>query len=624
MRKLLFPAAVVIVLAIAAGFFLLKRRTVRQVIAAELLPAETVFFAELPNVARTLERWPRTALHALWHEPEVQAFLEQPREKLPWLQESTRWLEALARMRPEQGFFAVAGMDGDVPRIVAGISFLGSRSSAETLLAGPRAALKDAWPTGRTELITYGAAEIQTFTEGERVVAECFRESWYFAANQLDLLKATLDRYDTKANDPAATLASREAYRESLAALPKEPDLAIFAQPAALLEKVSALLNATGQQSGSAGLAEIAKIQGFGAAMKMEGREFRDAWFTCLPGATDSGSSLVAPAPAELARRALNLTTAETALFHAAALPPGFGAELERSPLLPLVPSVERVRRTLEADGLKLAEALDALGPEISVILDWPQDGMLAPCLAAELRDPEKVRAALAALNTANEPSAQWKRFEENGTVFFQPPDGLLPQFTPTLALTDRFLLFTIGRSKAAEVAALARGNEAALPQTALFKSATAGLPAATEAFSYLNTSLLVTRAYGFLRPTLAMSLALNPDAASYIDAGKLPAGEILAKHLGSTAYAKRVTAKGIVSESMGPLTYDQAVIGAALISGAASLPFLKETLQKGTFGSALVPTTPRQPAPPATPGAPPALEPARPQPANPAGVKNE
>ena len=46
---------------------------------AELAPADTIFFAQLPSLRRSALRWRGTDLYKIWEEPETQAFLEKPR-----------------------------------------------------------------------------------------------------------------------------------------------------------------------------------------------------------------------------------------------------------------------------------------------------------------------------------------------------------------------------------------------------------------------------------------------------------------------------------------------------------------------------------------------------------------
>src|SRR5690349_2490152 len=79
MKKLL-PALIVIAALSAAVIFFLKRRADDAALdmqpgrAAELAPANALFFAEAQNLPRTIERWKGTGIYALTQEPEWKEF----------------------------------------------------------------------------------------------------------------------------------------------------------------------------------------------------------------------------------------------------------------------------------------------------------------------------------------------------------------------------------------------------------------------------------------------------------------------------------------------------------------------------------------------------------------------
>ena len=69
------------------------------------------------------------------------------------------------------------------------------------------------------------------------------------------------------------------------------------------------------------------------------------------------------------------------------------------------------------------------------------------------------------------------------------------------------------------------------------------------------------------------MSMAFSPEAGQYFDAGKLPTTDVLIRHLGPSTFSQRQVENGILIESAGTLTVDQAVLGTAAGIGAAALP---------------------------------------------------
>ena len=60
--KKIFLGFFILVAAMSAAFVFLKKASVHRSRAADLVPAETIFFAHFPDLRRTAERWPQTAL----------------------------------------------------------------------------------------------------------------------------------------------------------------------------------------------------------------------------------------------------------------------------------------------------------------------------------------------------------------------------------------------------------------------------------------------------------------------------------------------------------------------------------------------------------------------------------
>jgi hypothetical protein len=83
----------------------------------------------------------------------------------------------------------------------------------------------------------------------------------------------------------------------------------------------------------------------------------------------------------------------------------------------------------------------------------------------------------------------------------------------------------------------------------------------------------LYSRLDASLRPMLLMAAAFVPAVAGSIDATKLPAPEVITKHLSPIVSSQRYDRDGYMAESIGPITLDQLGIGVAIFSsfGAAA-----------------------------------------------------
>ena len=90
-------------------------------------------------------------------------------------------------------------------------------------------------------------------------------------------------------------------------------------------------------------------------------------------------------------------------------------------------------------------------------------------------------------------------------------------------------------------------------------------MPAPTNFFAYVDAALLYGRLDTTLRPMLVMSAAFIPAINDYVDVNKLPAPEVVTKHLSPIVSSQRYERDGYVAESVGPVTLNQAAIGFGL-----------------------------------------------------------
>lgn len=598
MKKAL-PIVVLLLVAGAAAFvFLQRQQSASRVRAIALAPQDTLVFVHLPDLRQSAIRWPRTALAQIGKEPEMQTFLERPRAKLPWLSDLDARLEQIMRAAPREAYLAVTSLEGQTPRFVGGFSFTGDRAAVNELLAEGRAALRREWPAGKADIVSYGGTEIETYSDKGNTIAETIRDGWYLVSNDLELLHGTIDRLDAKPG-AAASVANSPLYKQALAPHPADAEAVVFARLDTLADNLGPLLAAAGQPAASKQLEDLRKTQAISAAFKFDGAQIRDTIFVLNPSV---------PQHSPMTRRGLDLTTAETLLFYGFTLPETIDVPAESmAPLALLVPGIATIESGLAAKGLKLADFGKIFGPELSVVLDWPQTEMQPTFLIGlDVRDATRARDFLDAATVGQPNASEWVRSEQGDAILYGgKAQGFFP--APIMALADNFLI--IGLSKATITTGLQRlqAKGAPLAQTPEYQAANKAVTAPTEAFGYLDAKRLFERGYGIARPFLAMSLAFNPEGSQYIDAGKLPTTEVVSRHLTPSVYSQTTTANGTLIESAGTLTFNQALIGVVAGAGVAALPTLKQALPNATGlpGGVVPPTAPSQPAAPAQPPVP-------------------
>ncbi len=567
--KKIIPAIIVLAAIAAGAFVFLKRSEPHRSRAAELAPAETIFFAQLPDLARSVQRFGKTSLHAIWAEPEMQAFMEKPLHAMPTLVQIREKWPQMVRIAPREAFVAMTSLDGTTPKFVAGMAFSGSRTEVEALMAEPRAELKKAWPAGRADLLNYGASEIEVFTWQGGTMADTFRGKWYLVANDLDLLKATLDRVDGKGG-PA--LAGSETFKKVTAPLPADADMIMVAQPAALTDRLGALMAAAGAKPGAKDVATAAKSEGMAYAAKMDGAQMRDVIF--IPG---SGA-----AEAPLPRSTLALSDADTFLYYAMAVPAQIHLPESASMVLGLLgPSLEPMDKALAEKGLKWADFGTVFGPEVGSLVNWAAEADApSALLALDVREVAKAKAFLDVLTGPSLGGAAWGQKEENGVTLYQMPGEGLTLTTPSLALTGKFLV--LGLSPEAVQAGLARlgSGAATIGQSAGYQSIARQVGSPTSGYGYLDFKTLFERSYAMFRPFVVMSVAFSADAGQFIDAGKLPSTDAIGKHLSPIVFTQSTREHGTLLESVGPLTFNQTLAAALAGVGASVFPSMDSAMK--------------------------------------------
>jgi hypothetical protein len=163
-----------------------------------------------------------------------------------------------------------------------------------------------------------------------------------------------------------------------------------------------------------------------------------------------------------------------------------------------------------------------------------------------------------------------WRRTEKNGATFYtaQAFAGVVP-LTPTLAISDK--MFFAGTNPPMVEAAMAKMGRAAgeLQKSATFLEAAAQVPAGDTGFYFVDTRLLYERLDAAIRPLLVMSATIYPALGKTIGLANLPPAGAIAKHLSPIVMSQRYQDGGYLSESVGPVSFREATLGAAAAVGA-------------------------------------------------------
>ncbi|MEN3371325.1 MAG: hypothetical protein V7609_3468 [Verrucomicrobiota bacterium] len=545
--------------AIWYGFF--RSRHTSSAAVASLLPKETLVLLHLPDFNRSRAELHETDLYQLWQEPAVKDFLQKPRAKMPSNAAVGPTVEEIASLEMKDAFIAVVAVENSAWRTVGGFRFKGDGAEAEKLVTSWRGKLVGS--DAKHENVEYQGRQIQTDTAGIVILSTVRAGQWYFFANGVEQLKPLLDRADGRVKDQSTALSSDDVFRAASQRMPGTYAALAFARVDQLVEK---LMPAT-EPGASDRMVMVRQIRSFCGATSFDGGKIRDTFFVAMPKLAETGN---------LTRMSLPIATKETFLYAASFLnltkemdlsgPPGAAAGW--------MGGLQSITSALSEKGVTLEEWKSAFGAEFSLVGDWPATSRM-PALFATLpvKDTAKANKILMALAADKGDDADWTHEERNGVHYFSTASsGRMFSFSPTLALSDRILIAGMDADSVEAAMKRSAAGSSELAGSKNFQTAERSLPAAQQAFAYLDLALIYTRLDAALRPMLFMSAAFLPGIADTVDLNKLPAAEVIARHLGPIVMSQRYDTDGYVAESIGPVTLYQTVLGVGAISGAATM----------------------------------------------------
>jgi hypothetical protein len=227
-----------------------------------------------------------------------------------------------------------------------------------------------------------------------------------------------------------------------------------------------------------------------------------------------------------------------------------------------------KIFQALSDSGITAADWRAAFGIELGSLADWAS-GARWPSLfvTVPVTDVAKAGKIVEVLLRAEE-NGSWTTTEKDGVRYFSKQSAAsFIAITPTIGLSDRILVVGLDPTSVEEAIKRARGGSSELANSPTYKGADRLLPAPTNFFAYIDTAQLYSRLDASLRPMLLMAAAFVPAVAGSIDPAKLPAPEVITKHLSPIVSSQRYDSDGYVAESIGPITLDQLGIGVAILS---------------------------------------------------------
>ena len=563
---------IAIAAAVFAGWYVWKlSQQISGASVSALLPRETIFLVHAPDLNRTREEWHHSDIYLLYRESAVQDFLRKPLAKIPKGDTASETLREIEQLDAKNTFFALTSIDNNSPKLVGGFRFRGSPKDAEQVIGKWRSHFLEKNPGAKLQKLQYQRHEIELIAATPFALATAYDRPWFFAATDLTELKMLLDRADHRVKNPKETLGEDESYRAAISHRPANYAAFFYVQPKTLVERIVALRAAiqspTARRQKLSGLEEVRSICG---TMRFESEKIHDVLFVGMP-------KMESRVDETLTQSSLTLGTKET-FFYLSSLVK-LGEKLETLNPAAIGGAVGKLFQAFSDSDITADDWKAAFSPEIGSLADWPPSAHWPSLLLAlPVIDMGKAGKIVEAA-TRSDNDAIWTRTEKDGVHYFsmQSPASFIA-ITPTIALSNRIMVAGFNPVSVEEAVKRSTGTSSELADSKTFKGAARLVPSPTNFFAYVDTALLYSRLDASLRPMLLMAAAFMPTMTDHVDLSKLPSPEVITKHLSPIVSSQRYERDGYVVESVGPVTFDQSVIGLAIIGGLGATARQKAT----------------------------------------------
>ena len=585
MKRILFLLIGLAVAAYAGWYYLQFSQRVSSAPAAALLPRETIFVAQIPDFNRAHDEWQHCDIYQLYREPAVQDFLRKPLGNTSKTDAVSQTLLEIEQLAPKNAFVALTSIDNNNPKFVGGFHFRGSQEEAERIIDKWRSKLMGQNSSPQREKVQYQGHEIEVTKTGSFTIETAYDPPWFFVATDATDMQSLLDRADRRSSNPDNRLDKDETYRTAISRRLSNDVGFFYLQPKTFSQRLAALRAAVGSTPVPGDGTMLEKMRCITGSMRFENGKIHDALFLGMPKLDQNIT---------LTRSSLSLGTKETFFYLAMLLNLG-----ERMDTLNQAAAFAgtKIFQALSDSGITAADWKAAFGIELGSLATWPSSARWPSLLVTiPVTDATKSRQIVETLVRADE-EGSWTATEKDGISYLSKQTAAsFVAITPTIALSDRVLIAGLDPTSVEEAIKRARGSSSELAGSQTYKAAERVLPAPTNFFAYIDPAQLYSRLDASLRPMLLMAAAFVPAVASSIDPTKLPAPEVITKHLSPIVSSQRYDGDGYVVESIGPITLDQLGIGVAISSSFGAAAARKTGL--GAPATALPPAPSPSPTP--------------------------
>lgn len=556
MKRILLVLITLALAAFAGWYYWNFSQKISSAPVAALLPRETIFVAQMPDFNRAYHEWQHCDIYQLYREPAVQDFLRKPLSNGPKNDAVSQTLREIEQLAPKNAFIALTSIENNNPKVVGGFCFHGSRDEAEQTIGRWRSALIGQNSNLKREKVQYERHEIEVAKAAPFSVATAYDPPWFFTATDVPELEALLDRADRHEIRPENRLDKDDAYRAAISRRSSASVAFSYLQPKTFSKGLAALRAAVGSTPAPGEGTMLEKMRCVLGSMQFENGKIHDVLFLGMPKLEHDTT---------LNRSSVALGTKDTFLYLAMLL--NLGEKMDNLNQAAAFAGTKMFQALIDS-GITAADWKSAFGIELGSVAGWPPSAHWPSLLVTlPVTDTTKAHKIVEALLRGDE-DATWAQTDKDGVRYFSRQSvASFLAITPTIALSDRIVVAGLDPVSVEEAIKRSGSGSSELADSQTYKAAARLLPPPTNFFACIDTAQLYSRLDTSLRPMLLMAAAFLPAAVASIDPRKLPAAEVITKHLSPIVSSQRYDRDGYVAESIGPITLDQLGIGIAILS---------------------------------------------------------
>jgi hypothetical protein len=605
---LLLGVAFLLVLALLGGGAWWYLFGTNEVESAKLVPANTIFFASIPNAAALLEGYQTSQAKTLLGS----ANMKPLRDSLTNLvnPKNIDLFQDFAPNLSGQSFIAVTHFDPDHPEKVGLIAAMKPKAGLGdfgTFVEKVKATWPDIIKQSKTGTGNVAGVDYQWIQGPDSPDKICVAQvgGWIVTAWGEASLQDWLERY--KGKSTTSSLAKDINYVKAVASTGEAPTTLLYVNYHLVIDLLQKQMQKTNPLAGDYLAQKLAPVGGAAVGTRFENGEIVDRFSLTFPHPAQVATGMgVGPCAFDT----LKFTGPDTRFYWASTMN---WKQYAKNLLDQATPSphtspiatngVNFLQNWTRASGLDGEhDIVESLGSEVSIQAEWPADATYPEVgLFVKLDHPETFKPVIAAIinsvRQAYVTTGTIKELSEGGQHFaaleFNQPSILNPTITED---GDYFGLFL---SENQAVRSFKRDASAGLAHNANFVRQIGDKRNGAAQILFLDSPYVLDRAYRTAMPYLTFAEMFNKDIAGYLAGKELPPDLGWLAPIGTWSCVITPDEEGIQGYSVSGIG-NQGIFLSIGIGGTVSLLQSLGVLPKQTMmpGSVFLPGTPPVPAP--------------------------